>query len=90
MAKKKSKLSRVPTPPPAPSPPSPSPPPLRKKLDPVVLTQQDLCDLLKISRTTLYRMEKDFFIPGRVVLGGSVRYYRDQVFSWVESGCPHE
>lgn len=87
MTKKNRKKTTVRRPPPVSAAVAPV---VREKLAPVVLTQQDLCDLLQISRTKLYRMEKITPVPGRVVLGGSVRYYREQVLLWLESGCPYE
>jgi len=43
----------------------------------------DMCALLSISRATLVRMDKNNAIPGRVKLGGSVRYHRETIKSWL-------
>lgn len=52
----------------------------------ILLTVSQVCELLGgISRSTLVRMEKTGKIPGRVQLGGSVRYHRETVESWVKT-----
>lgn len=88
MAKKQ---HRKPAPTPRPAAPVPDPlPPVQAEPAPVVpailLTVSQVCDLLGgISRSTLVRMEKTGKIPGRVQLGGSVRYHRETVEKWVWS-----
>lgn len=53
--------------------------------DPLLLTVPQVCDLLGgISRSTLVRMEKTGKIPGRVQLGGSVRYHREILEAWLK------
>jgi len=49
----------------------------------VLLTVSDICKLLKISRSTLIRMEKSGQLPGRLMLGGSVRYHRETIDAWL-------
>ena len=51
----------------------------------VLLSVKEICLLLKISRATLIRMDKSGKIPGRIQLGGSVRFHRHTVESWLES-----
>lgn len=51
----------------------------------LLLTVADLCALLQISRTTLFRMEKAGKVPGRLSLGGQVRYHRETVETWLRS-----
>jgi predicted DNA-binding transcriptional regulator AlpA len=61
-------------------------PPERVEMPPsLLITQADLCALLKISRSTLARMEKQIPspVPGRVIIGGSVRYHRHVIESWI-------
>lgn len=53
--------------------------------DALLLTVSDLCGLLKISRTTLFRLEKSGQIPGRVSVCGQVRYHRETVEAWLRS-----
>lgn len=48
-----------------------------------LLTVSDLCKLLKVSRSTLIRIEKAGHLPGRLMLGGSVRYHRETVNAWL-------
>lgn len=53
--------------------------------DSLLLTVPQVCDLLGgISRSTLVRMEKSGKIPGRVQLGGSVRYHRETIAAWLK------
>jgi len=49
----------------------------------VLLTVSDICKLLKVSRSTLIRMEKSGQLPGRLMLGGSVRYHRETIDAWL-------
>ena len=49
----------------------------------LLLTPDDLCELLKVSRSTLSRMDKSGSVPGRVKIGGSVRYKRETIENWV-------
>lgn len=51
------------------------------KLNPLLLTIPDLCDLLQVSRSTINRMQKK--IPGRVELSGSIRYHREIIEKWL-------
>lgn len=51
----------------------------------LLLTVADLCALLQISWTTLFRMEKAGKVPGRLSLGGQVRYHRETVETWLRS-----
>lgn len=62
--------------------PSPAPKSLPEAL---FLSVKDMCALLGISRATLVRMDKSNSIPGRVKLGGSVRYHRETVDAWVST-----
>lgn len=53
--------------------------------DSLLLTVPQVCDLLGgISRSTLVRMEKSGKLPGRVQLGGSVRYHRETIAAWLK------
>ncbi len=49
----------------------------------LLLTVADLCALLKVSRSTITRMERDGSLPGRVMVGGSVRYHRETIECWL-------
>lgn len=53
--------------------------------DAMLLSIRDICILLKISRATLVRMDNAGKIPGRMKLGGSVRFHRATVVAWLES-----
>lgn len=51
---------------------------------PLVLTVAEVCHLLNISRTTLYRLEKSQPLPGRVKIGGQIRYSRTAIEKWLD------
>ncbi|MDA8431273.1 MAG: helix-turn-helix domain-containing protein [Geobacteraceae bacterium] len=51
----------------------------------VLLSVKEMCSLLKISRATLIRMDKAGKLPGRIKLGGSVRFHRETVETWLQS-----
>lgn len=53
--------------------------------DALLLSVAEMCTLLKISRATLVRMDKSGQLPGRIKLGGSVRFHRRTVESWLQS-----
>ncbi len=52
-------------------------------LVPLLLTVAELCELLHVSRMTLHRLEKSGELPGRVKLGGQVRYHREIIEKWL-------
>ena len=85
------KHHRKPAPSPRPAapvsaPPKPAPVEPVPSAPAILLTVSQVCDLLGgISRSTLVRMEKSGKIPGRVQLGGSVRYHREIIEGWVRS-----
>lgn len=51
----------------------------------VLLSVTEICALLKISRATLIRMDKSGKLPGRIKLGGSVRFHRETIETWLQS-----
>jgi len=51
----------------------------------LLLSVAEICRLLKISRATLIRMDKAGKIPGKIKLGGSVRFHRETVEAWLQS-----
>jgi len=51
----------------------------------ILLSVAEMCVLLKISRATLVRMDKSGKLPGRIKLGGSVRFHRKTVETWLQS-----
>lgn len=51
----------------------------------ILLSVAEMCTLLKISRATLIRMDNSGKLPGRIKLGGSVRFHRETVENWLQS-----
>jgi len=71
---------------PVPVPPKPAPVEPVPSAPAILLTVSQVCEQLGgISRSTLARMEKTGKIPGRVQLGGSVRYHRETIEQWADS-----
>lgn len=56
--------------------------------DAILLSVAEMCKLLKISRATLVRMDNAGKLPGRMKLGGSVRFHRQTVETWLQSLIP--
>jgi predicted DNA-binding transcriptional regulator AlpA len=54
-------------------------------IEPLLLNVSDVCALLNISRSTLLRLEKTGSVPGRLKLGGQVRYHRGIIETWLQS-----
>ncbi len=52
--------------------------------DAILLSVAEMCTLLKISRATLVRMDNAGKLPGRIKLGGSVRFHRQTVETWLQ------
>lgn len=50
----------------------------------MLLSVAEMCALLKISRATLVRLDKSGQLPGRIKLGGSVRFHRETVETWLK------
>ncbi len=50
---------------------------------PLLLTIPDLCKLLNCSRSKIVRMQNSGSLPGRIDLGGSVRYHRETIEEWL-------
>jgi excisionase family DNA binding protein len=61
--------------------------PKTQPVDPtaMLLSVAEMCALLKISRATLVRMDKSGQLPGRLKVGGSVRFHRETVETWLHS-----
>jgi len=51
----------------------------------LLLTLPQVCHLLNLSRSTLDRMAKDNLIPGRLKIGGQIRYHRPTLDTWLLS-----
>ena len=55
---------------------------------PTLLTVDELANLLRVNRNTLYEMVQRGEIPGVVHIGRTIRFVRDVVVEWMCSqGC---
>lgn len=52
--------------------------------DDILLSIREVCALLKISRATLVRMDNAGKLPGRIMIGGSVRFHRKTIDEWIQ------
>jgi len=65
----------------------PKAPPKTRPVAPnsLLLSVAEMCALLCISRATLIRMDNAGKIPGKIKLGGSVRFHRETVEAWLKN-----
>ncbi len=56
-----------------------------KIADGLLLTVAETCRLLNVSRSTVNRMERAGTLPGRIEMGGAVRYHRETIEAWLRS-----
>ena len=50
------------------------------------LTSQEVADLLRVSDKTIQRWRADGSGPPYYRLGGAIRYIRDEVLEWIQTG----
>lgn len=62
--------------------------PSSARLTPLLLSANDLVELLALGLRTIRRMDSKGDLPGRVVIGKSVRYQADVIREWTQAGCP--
>ena len=53
---------------------------------PEVLTADEVADLLRVNRKTVYAAFKKGEIPGGRRIGGTIRFSRDRVLEWLADG----
>lgn len=53
-----------------------------------LLTRDDLCQRLKISKRTVSRLMSTGKLPAAVRLGHSVRWRSEDIDEWIGRGCP--
>ena len=54
----------------------------------LLLTTDELAELLRVSRRAVERWAAAGRIPGRVQVGRVVRWRRIEVLEWIAAGCP--
>ncbi len=61
-----------------------------EKIQPALLTIQQVCELLNISRGEFYRLNASGkFAPLQVGLCRKVLYLKKEIENWLNAGCPH-
>lgn len=55
---------------------------------PVMLTVNDVAEMLNCSARTVYRLTDSGRIPRPIKLGALVRWPRKTIEQWIASGCP--
>lgn len=53
---------------------------------PAILTADEVADLMRVNRKTVYEAVKRGEIPGVVKVGRSLRFSRDELLSWLCQG----
>jgi excisionase family DNA binding protein len=59
---------------------------MREKL----LTVEELADLMRLKLGTVYKLSREGSIPGRVKLGGAVRFRESAIKRWIEKSEQEE
>ena len=54
----------------------------------VMLTADDVADMLACSTKTIYRLVDRGAIPCPIRLGGMLRWHRPRLEKWIADGCP--
>jgi predicted DNA-binding transcriptional regulator AlpA len=60
----------------------------RNTVEAITYDGRDLASMLKLCDKTIARLSQAGLIPGRIRIGGSVRYSRRLIDRWIEQGCP--
>jgi excisionase family DNA binding protein len=53
-----------------------------------LMSAETLATMLGVSKRTIWRLLSGKQLPEPIRIGGSVRWRRDQIDRWIESGCP--
>ena len=56
--------------------------------EPLLLTAEQLAQLLNIGRGTVWRLHAAGQIPLATKIGGAPRWRTEEVRAWVRAGCP--
>ncbi len=60
------------------------------KIEPRLLTIEDLSVILKLSKRTLWRMRSACQLPKPIRLGNSVRWRVSDIEAWLNQRCPSQ
>ena len=63
-------------------------PPSLVLIEALTVNRKDLAKLLRVSESTIKRLDSSDDIPGRCKILASVRYDRSEIERWVAEGCP--
>jgi prophage regulatory protein len=53
-----------------------------------MISAEEFSTMLGVSKRTLWRLLSGKHIPEPLRIGGSVRWLREKVEQWIDSGCP--
>lgn len=56
----------------------------------LLVTPEQLCQWLQVSRRSLYRMREERALPAPVRLRHSVRWRAADIAAWLAAGCPSQ
>jgi excisionase family DNA binding protein len=71
----------------SPHPPSPKDPRHTRRKS-LLLRVLQAAEFLGVSRATFYRLDRSGLVPAPIRLGGSRRWHREHLRSWMDAGCP--
>lgn len=61
-----------------------------QRVDAELIDAEKLAAMLSVSQRTLYRLKRNGYLPTPIRLGGSVRWRKQDVCTWIEAGCPKQ
>ncbi len=61
---------------------------IREPTEARLLTRDDLCERLQLSKRTLSRMVSGGKLPRPIQLGRNVRWRESDIVQWIADGCP--
>jgi len=56
--------------------------------EPLLITAEEFADLMQVSVRSIWRLRSAREIPEPLRIGGNIRWRREEVRQWIESGCP--
>ena len=61
---------------------------ITEKIEPELWTVRRVAQALGCAERTVWRMRDSGRMPLAIKLGGSVKWRRKEILSWIEQGCP--
>jgi predicted DNA-binding transcriptional regulator AlpA len=55
---------------------------------PLAISAKELAAMLGVSLRQVWRLDSSGMLPNKIRLGGSCKWIRSEIMSWLEHGCP--